>query len=92
MLTIRCRLREEMQDVSQSSLIDGGQDTVNLCLANLILTGRATPFLHNGIISAKSQHDDELQEMIGIIERWRHKLVSFKINNSNLISEVTLDC
>ena len=68
-LRIWCRLREEMQNVSQSSLIDGGQDTVNLCLANLMLTGRATPFLHNGIISGKSPHDDQLEEMIGIIER-----------------------
>ena len=60
-----------MQNFSQSSLIDGGQDTVNICLANLILTGRATPFLHNGIISAKSQHGEELEEMIGIIERFQ---------------------
>ena len=81
-----------MQNFSQSSLIDGGQDTVNLCLANLMLTGRATPFFHNGIISGKSPHDDQLEEMIGIIERLHHKLVSFKINNSNLMSEVTLDC
>ena len=83
-LTIWCRLREEMQNVSQSSLIDGGQDTVNLCLANLMLTGRATPFFHNGIISGRSQHDGQLEEMIGIIERWRFKLFSFKIHFSDL--------
>ena len=79
MLNVWCRLREEMQNVSQSSLIDGGQDTVNLCLANLILTGRATPFLHNGIISEKSPHDDQFEEMIGIIERLRLRLFSFKL-------------
>ena len=78
-LNILCRLRQEMQNFSHCSLIDGGQDTVSLCLANLILTGRATPFLHNGTISARSQHDDELQEMIGIIERLRHKLLKIII-------------
>ena len=81
-----------MQNVSLSSLIDGGQDTVNLCLANLILTGNATPFLHNGIISAKS-HDDQLEEMIGLVERLssEHQLSYFK-PNIDLTLEVTLDC
>ena len=85
-----------MQNVSQSSLIDGGQDTVSLCLANLILTGRATPFLHNGVISGKSQHDDQFEEMIGIIERLRPipihhtRLFSFKLNNSDARSDIGL--
>ena len=61
-----------MQSVSHSSLIDGGQDSVTLALANLILTGRATPFLHNGTLTARTINAEDVEdyeERIGICER-----------------------
>ena len=70
------RLRSEMQSLSHCSLIDGGQDTVNLCLANLVLTGAATPWFHNGVISVRSLNADEeedLEERVGITERFTGK-------------------
>ena len=37
-----------MQDAAREPLVQA--DLTSLCLTNLVLTGTATPFLHNGII------------------------------------------
>jgi len=45
------KLKEDMQDQGDMPLIDT-EDKISLCLSNLMLTGSAVPFLHNGIMSA----------------------------------------
>ena len=71
------RIREEMQNLSNTSLIDAGQDSVTLSLANLILTGVATPFLHNGIITDRVIDVDveDYEEKRGINERFHQEMI-----------------
>ena len=45
------RLARDMQDQADMPLIDT-EDKITFCLSNLMLTGTATPYLHNGIMSA----------------------------------------
>ena len=40
-----------MQDQADTPLIDT-EDKISFCLSNLMLTGTAVPYLHNGIMSA----------------------------------------
>ena len=82
-----------MQSLSHCSLIDGGQDTVNLCLANLVLTGAATPWLHNGAISVRSlntEDQEDQEERIGITERFLF-ILSYVILTLSIL-ETTLVC
>jgi len=44
-------LKTDMQDQADQPLIDT-EDKITLCLSNLMMTGSATPYLHNGIMSA----------------------------------------
>lgn len=48
------QLKRDMQDQADMPLIDT-EDKITFCLSNMMLTGSATPYLHNGIMSA----DDE---------------------------------
>ena len=43
-----------MQDQADMPLIDT-EDKITACLSNLMLTGAATPYLHNGIMSADNE-------------------------------------
>ena len=43
-----------MQDLADMPLIDT-EDKITACLSNLMLTGSATPYLHNGIMSADNE-------------------------------------
>ncbi len=46
-----------MQDQSTNSLVDPmGEAT--LPLLNLLITGKASPYLHNGIISVGDEYDE----------------------------------
>ena len=45
------RLKTDMQDQADTPLIDT-EDKISFCLSNLMLTGTAVPYLHNGIMSA----------------------------------------
>ena len=44
-------LKADMQDQGDTPLIDT-EDKIAFCLSNLMLTGSAVPYLHNGIMSA----------------------------------------
>ena len=73
-----------MQNLSHCSLIDAGQDSVSLSLANLILTGVATPFLHNGIVTDRvvnAEDVEDYEERIGISERFHREIFIFKMWN-----------
>ena len=47
-------LKRDMQDQADMPLIDT-EDKITFCLSNLMLTGSATPYLHNGIMSADQE-------------------------------------
>ena len=47
-------LARDMQDQADMPLIDT-EDKITFCLSNMMLTGSATPYLHNGIMSADEE-------------------------------------
>ena len=60
------RLMEDLQDQKEESLIDP-MGECSLALLNLIVTGRARPYLHNGIMAVGGDGDgDGSEERVGI--------------------------
>merc|ERR1712079_819172 len=62
------RLKVDMQDQSQNSLIDPMGECTQ-CLINLVVLGRATPYLHNGEMQMEVEETGELMERSGVIGR-----------------------
>ena len=48
-----------MQDQYQNSLVDPLGECTQ-CLLNLIILGRATPYLHNGVLSMENEETQEV--------------------------------
>jgi len=56
------KIREEMQTECTLSLLE--EDKISMCLANLMLTGQATPYFHNGTVN-----DKDVGPKVGILDR-----------------------
>ena len=54
------RLKVDMQDQSQNSLIDPMGECTQ-CLLNLVVLGRATPYLHNGDMQIEVEETGEVR-------------------------------
>jgi len=62
------RLKEDMQDQHNNSLIDPMGECTQ-CLLNLVVIGRATPYLHNGEMQIEQEETGEFVERSGAIGR-----------------------
>ena len=51
-----------MQDQEQNSLIDPMGDCTQ-CLLNLLILGRATPYVHNGEVQIEAEETGEVSEI-----------------------------
>ena len=52
-----------MQDQHTYSLVDPMGDCTQ-CLLNLVILGRATPYLHNGVVSMDNEETQEVNREI----------------------------
>ena len=48
-------------DVRSSQPLVDIEDKITVCLSNLMLTGQATPYIHNGILSANQEDAADFQ-------------------------------
>lgn len=62
------RLKKDMQDQHNNSLIDPMGECTQ-CLLNLVVIGRATPYLHNGEMQVEQEETGEFVERAGAIGR-----------------------
>ena len=48
-------------DVDSSQPLVDIEDKITVCLSNLMLTGQATPYIHNGILSTNQEDAADYQ-------------------------------
>ena len=62
------RLKDDMQDQHQNSLIDPMGDSTQ-CVLNLILLGRATPYVHNGELQMEVEESGEVSAIFSSFKK-----------------------